>query len=126
MKKNTIDTGVIRKFVTGATRDSAADKVDYDGFLSVHVLRAYGAYMHKHRVQSDGSVRDSDNWQHGIPREVYRKSAWRHFVDWWAQHRAGKDTTESACALLFNIMGDTHEALKGRMIPEWLQQKRKQ
>lgn len=124
MKKGkTVDTGVIRIFPTGATRDTAKDKIDYDGFLSAPVLRAYGAYMHKHRVQADGSLRDSANWQKGISREVYRKSAWRHFLAWWEQHRNGQDTTEVACALLFNIMGDTHEALKTNPNPKWIAKK---
>lgn len=107
-----MSTKRIRTFATGATRDTDAGKIDFDGFLSPAVLRAYGAYMHRHRVQSDGSIRDSDNWQKGIPREQYRKSAWRHFMDWWELHRAGQDATEAACALLFNVMGDMHEALK--------------
>jgi hypothetical protein len=101
----------MRTFATGATRDTCTDKIDFDGFLSIPFLRAFGAYMHKHRKQSDGSMRASDNWQKGIPREVYRSSAWRHFIDWWQAHREGKDTTEHACALMFNIQGDTHEAL---------------
>ena len=102
-----------RTFSTGATRDTDADKLDFDGFLSAPVLRRFAEYMHKHRKMRDGSLRASDNWQKGIPREQYRKSAWRHFAEWWEMHRAGKDTTEAACALLFNLMGDTHEALKG-------------
>jgi hypothetical protein len=108
----TIDTGTVRQFATGATRDTAMDKPDFDGFLSESVLRAFGAYMHKHRKQSDGSLRDSDNWQKGIPRPVYRKSAWRHFLDWWGRHRRNEDIEEAACALLFNVMGDLHEYLK--------------
>ena len=102
-----------RTFSTGATRDTDADKLDFDGFLSAPVLRSFAAYMHKNRKRRDGSLRASDNWQKGIPREQYRKSAWRHFMEWWEMHRAGQDTTEAACALLFNVMGDTHEALKG-------------
>ena len=103
----------VRQFETGATRDDDAGKLDFDGFLSPEVLQCYAEYMNKHRVQSDGNLRASDNWQKGIPREQYRKSAWRHFYDWWRKHREGEDTTEAACALLFNVMGDLHEKLKG-------------
>lgn len=102
----------VRTFASGATRDTDQDKLDFDGFLSPHALRAFGQYMHRHRQQSDGQLRDSDNWQKGIPREQLRKSAFRHFLAWWELHRAGRDCTEEACALLFNLMADLHESLK--------------
>jgi len=110
----TLDNGCMRYFATGATRDTSQDKLDFDGFLSIEVLTEFAKYMHKHRKQSDGSLRASDNWRKGIPRECYRKSAWRHFLDWASLHRSGKDTIEAACALLFNIFGDTFEALKAQ------------
>ena len=103
-----------RKFDTGAMRDTEQGKPDYEGFLSSAVLKRYGEYMHQHRHMADGSVRDSDNWQRGIPRSVYIKSAWRHFMDWWTAHRNG-DTMgleDALCALLFNTMGFLHETLK--------------
>jgi len=104
----------MRVFTTGATRDTDAEKHDYDGFFSPAVLRRFGEYMHQHRKQADGKLRASDNWQKGIPRDVYRKSAWRHFIDWWEAHREGDHARcmEAAAALLFNVMGDMHEALK--------------
>lgn len=108
----------MRQFETGATRDSDIAKFDYEGFLSPLVLERFGAYMHKHRIQVDGSLRDSDNWQKGIPLDAYLKSGWRHFHDWWMQHRGqpGKDTLEdSLCALLFNVQGYLHETLKKRL-----------
>jgi len=77
----------MRKFSTGATRDKDTTKLDYDGFLSPLTLHSYAKYLHKHRIQSDGTYRDSDNWQKGIDKKVYMKSAWRHFADWWALHR---------------------------------------
>lgn len=108
------DNGTLRTFDTGATRDTAQNKPDYDGFLSPAVLEAYGAYMHRNRVQSDGTLRDSDNWQKGIPRDVYRKSAWRHFLAFWKHARSGEDgaATQDAMALMFNVMGWTHETIK--------------
>src|SRR3972149_6479395 len=77
----------IRTFSTGATRDTNQNKPDYEGFLSPLVIKRFGEYMSKHRVQSDGNLRDSDNWQKGIPKEEYMKSAWRHFMDWWLENR---------------------------------------
>lgn len=105
----------IRKFDTGATRDTDAGKHDYEGYLSPLVVSRFGEYMTKHRVQADGGVRASDNWQKGIPKEEYIKSAFRHFVDWWSWHRghAGKELLEEAlCGLLFNVMGYLHEHLR--------------
>lgn len=101
----------IRTFDTGATRDTDENKLDFDGFLSPLALERYAQYMHKHRKQSDGGMRDSDNWQKGIPLDAYMKSGWRHFRDWWREHR-GYDTDdgieESLCALIFNAMGYLH------------------
>lgn len=99
----------MRRFDTGATRDTDDEKLDYEGFLSPYALDAFARYMHQHRRQADGTQRASDNWQRGIPREAYMKSAWRHFMDWWRAHRAGEDPTEALCALLFNVMGYLHE-----------------
>lgn len=103
----------MRNFETGATRDSDVDKLDYEGFLCPLVLERYAQYLHKHRQTANG-LRDSDNWQNGIPRDVYIKSAWRHFHAMWKHHRGYADTdiTEDICGLLFNIMGYLHETIK--------------
>ena len=109
-----INSGV-RKFETGATRDSDKDKYDYEGFLSPLVLEAFAAYMHRHRHQSDGSLRDSDNWQKGIPLVQYMKSLWRHFFDVWKEHRGCPSKEGIVFALLgtfFNTQGYLHEVLK--------------
>ncbi|MFA5378845.1 MAG: hypothetical protein WC455_24040 [Dehalococcoidia bacterium] len=114
----------MREFNTGATRDTDNGKIDYDGFLSPLVIKRYGEYMNKNRVQADGKIRDSDNWQKGIPLCAYIKSLWRHFVDVWTLHRneyngdanltyASVDELEEAlCAVIFNASGYLHELLK--------------
>lgn len=107
----------VRTFGTGATRDIDTNKFDYEGFLSPLALERFAEYMHKNRIQRDGSTRDSDNWQKGIPLDAYMKSGWRHFFDWWNQHRGnktGEDLEESLCALLFNTFGYLHEIRKRR------------
>ena len=111
----------MRQFETGATRDSDETKFDYDGFLSPAVIEAFGQYMHNHRKQSDGRLRDSDNWQKGIPQSVYRKSLWRHFWEVWSLHRANKkgpQLMEALMAMLFNIQGLAHELIKENRVPE--------
>jgi hypothetical protein len=115
------DDGTIRTFDTGATRDTAQDKHDLEGFLSPLVLEMYARYMHANREQSDGSIRASDNWQKGIPKDAYMKSGWRHFMDWWMFHRTGFSRVpvdEVLCALMFNVMGYLHERLANRIAEE--------
>ena len=116
--------GQMRTFDTGATRDTETDKYDYEGFMSPLVVRRFGQYMHEHRVQADGTLRDSDNWQKGIPKDVYLKSAFRHFVDWWLYHRKHlvQGLIEDAlCGLLFNVQGYLHELLLERQESDFQQ-----
>lgn len=110
-----------RYFEGGAYRDTNNGKPDYEGYLSPLSLEAYGRYMMRHQKQSDGVIRDSDNWQKGIPATEYMKSAWRHFIDWWKCHRqyqkqpSGYNASmleEALCALMFNVMGYLHELMK--------------
>jgi hypothetical protein len=104
----------MRTFDSGATRDDDTTKPDYEGFLSPLVIERFGEYMTKHRKQADGNLRDSDNWQKGIPLDQYVKSMWRHFFDVWKWHRNGGANPEELCALLFNVMGYLHETLKAK------------
>lgn len=109
-----------RTFDTGATRSADKYRDDPEGYLSPLVIDRYNAYMTKHRLQPDGTVRDSDNWQRGIPLDAYVKGMWRHFLHLWTRHRGWKvrdplaatDAQEDLCALLFNVSGYLHELLK--------------
>jgi len=107
----------MREFETGAIRDSSDSKIDYDGFFSPLVFEAFGEYMHGHRKQADGKLRASDNWQKGIPKEEYRKSMWRHFVEFWAISRGWRkgNIVDELCGVMFNAMGYLHEVIKERM-----------
>lgn len=110
----------MRAFSTGATRDVDLNKYDYEGFLSPLVLDAYGRYMNACRVTAVG-LRDSDNWQKGIPLVAYMKSAWRHFFSWWGAHRRECNCPSiitDLCAVIFNASGYLHEFLKAH--PELL------
>ena len=103
---------LMREFETGATKSSDVGKVDLEGFLSPMALRSYGEYMLKHQKQADGEMRESDNWQHGIPMDVLMKSMFRHFHDVWSMHRDGFDYDEimedALCALFFNVQAMLH------------------
>lgn len=111
-----------RTFDTGAKRNAEAGKLDYEGFLSPYVLERFAQYLNKHRKMEDGSLRDSDNWQLGIPRPVYMKSLWRHFLDMWKQHRQGvlwgEAFEDAICGVMFNAMGYLHEMLKAKRADE--------
>ena len=110
----------IRKFVSGATRDTDEGKYEPWGFLSPLALHRFSEYMHKHRKQADGSLRSSDNWKKGIPVAVYCHSLMRHVFDFWLVmtgfkprfDKAVEDPVEIACAIMFNVQGFLHEALK--------------
>jgi hypothetical protein len=107
----------MRNFDTGATRNVDNSKPDYEGFLSPLALKRFAEYMNANRVQADGKVRDSDNWQKGIPLESYMKSGFRHFFDWWQNHRgiaADEDIEVALCALMFNAQGYLHEIMKAK------------
>ena len=70
-----------RIFKTGANRNSDYGKFDYEGFNNPLVEYSFASYMHQHRKLEDGTLRDSDNWQKGIPREELIKSLIRHIQD---------------------------------------------
>ena len=112
----------MRRFESGATRDTDEGKLDYESFFSPLVLKRRAEYMHEHRIQADGSLRPGDNWQKGIPPNEYMKSMFRHFMDAWTTHRAGNelgwddgtqaDMAYALCAIMFNAEGYLHELLK--------------
>lgn len=113
----------VRQFATGAKRSADHDRIDPEGFLSPLVIERFSAYLHKHRTMPDGSQRESDNWQKGMPLATYMKGAWRHLLHWWTRHRgfpvtdpkAAANIEEDLCALIFNASGYLHEILKARV-----------
>lgn len=139
-KEGTIPTtagnGPQQGFATGATRSTNEGKVDYEGHLNPDVLAVFGEYMHAHRVQRDGQLRASDNWQKGIPTYRYVKSLIRHTFEFWRMWRgtvvrnpdSGAHFTfrEVLSAMLFNVMGIIFEAtqrhpefLDSQALPGW-------
>lgn len=108
----------MRKFDSGATRNTDTDNLDFEGFFSPLAMKAFAEYMHENRIQADGTLRDSDNWQKGIPLDSYMKSGYRHFFDWWCEHR-GLESREgmrkALCGLMFNLQGYLHELEKEKI-----------
>jgi len=113
----------MREFDSGATRDENQDKPTYESFLSPLVLEEFGRYMHQHRYQANGVIRDGDNWQKGIPTDTYMDSLLRHVMDVWLHHRgyperAREDLREALCAILFNTQGYLFNILLESMEPQ--------
>lgn len=71
----------IRTFDSGATRDTSNGKFEYLGFM--HPLNDYSfaKYMNTHRLQTDGTLRDSNNWWKGFGKENVIQSLVRHIED---------------------------------------------
>jgi hypothetical protein len=99
----------LRRFETGAIRDTAEGKYEYDGFYHPLVVEAFAGYMDKHRNLPDGSKRGSDNWW-GLfgedHKSVCMQSLMRHTMDLWKEHRGfeSRDGIEEALGgLMFNI-----------------------
>ncbi len=121
--KTSAGKGEIRKFDTGATRDTVEGKLDYVKALCPLVLRRYVQYLNKHRLQPDGKMRAFDNWKKGIPREVYHSSKGRHFfADWLLEegyevsdNHGPVDEEDALCGEIFNAMGKLRGILKGKM-----------
>lgn len=114
----------IRQFGTGATRDTVEGKLNYIKALCPLVLEQYVQYLSKHRLQSDGNLRDWDNWKKGIPKDTYLESLFRHVHAVWMLNeghpvqdsRGNVDIKDALCGVIFNAMGMLHEILKDRMI----------
>lgn len=105
----------LRLFATGANRNLDTGKLDFDGFLHPAFIEAFGTYMHFNRHLENGDLRDSDNWQKGIPTDVCRKSMWRHFLDAWKAlrgHTVQENIIWALMGLAFNVQCITVNLLK--------------
>lgn len=67
-----------REFDTGATRNASDGKFVYKDFINPLNEYSFAKYMHGKRKMSDGSIRDGDNWQKGIPQDSLLDSLRRH------------------------------------------------
>lgn len=102
----------MRKFLTGAVRDSEEGKEDYVECLSFIALRRYAMYMtEKKKKYSAG------NFKKGIPIESYEKSLMRHIQKYFANKYEGQDIEKEEdhlSAILFNCAGIMHEEEKAK------------
>lgn len=90
--------GEVRVFATGAQRDDNKGKIRPD-LISPLMLKALG------KVLADGAIHYSErNWEKGIPNEVLKESASRHYLS-WMNNEVDED---HAAKLIFNIMAWIH------------------
>ena len=119
---NKIPNIKIREFETGATRDTSEGKLEYARFLSPIVLKRFAEYMDLHRKQTDGNLREPDNWMNlfGDKHEdVCLDSLWRHLMDVWLINKgfpneAREDLESALCAMLFNTQAWLFKVLKDK------------
>lgn len=68
----------MRKFQSGATRDSNDGKIAYYGFRHPLVEHSFGKYMLGHQIQADGKKREANNWWGTWDEKISIDSLVRH------------------------------------------------
>lgn len=93
-----------RVFESGAKRDSNVGKIRPD-LISPLMLKSLG------KVLAEGAEHYGErNWEKGIPQEVFKESASRHYLQWM-----NNETDEDhAAKLIFNVMGFIHNRDKNK------------
>lgn len=87
-----------RSFQSGAKRDSNINKIRPD-LISPYMLKALG------KVLADGAIHYGErNWEKGMPFEVLKESAARHYVSWMNN----EEDEDHAAKLIFNVMAYIH------------------
>lgn len=87
-----------RIFESGAQRDSNQGKIRPD-LISPYMLKALG------KVLADGAGHYGErNWEKGMPLDVFKESAARHYVQWMAN----ETDEDHAAKLIFNVMAYIH------------------
>jgi len=94
-----------RTFDTGANRNSDEGKHDIEGFNNPMVDEIFNSYMYKHSKLEDGTIRQGDNWQKGIPHEELLKSLLRHtqaVMLYMRGYETEESIQDSLCGVRFN------------------------
>ena len=100
----------MRKFGSGAIRDSDDSKENYIESIPWLALRRYAAYM-----KSKEKVYGKGNFKKGIPIESYEESALRHVQKYISNKYEGGEfelDQDHLSAVLFNIFGIMFEEEK--------------
>ncbi len=97
----------MRKFSSGAVRDTEEGKEDYIETISWRAFKRYAQYM-----TSKKSRYGSGNFKKGIPIESYEKSLVRHLQKYLAnKYEDGtiEKDEDHLSAIVFNVFGIMHE-----------------
>jgi len=76
----------IREFESGANRNSSLGKLAYKDFINPLNEYSFATYMDSKRLLDDGTYRNGDNWQHGIPQVSLADSLIRHVKEFELLH----------------------------------------
>lgn len=114
----------MRKFKGGATRGNADGKINY-AHSSALAERVWCEYMHQHRIQEDGKLREPDNYKKGMDVESYRTGLAGHnkdielLLEGHKVFEKGKEVTpfDAIMASKFNLQGLIIELMRGYPIP---------
>jgi hypothetical protein len=103
---------MIRKFSTGAVRDTDTDKPNFPECFSYLAFWRYGQFMKKASAKYG-----ENNWQKGITKDSYKQSLMRHLVRYLANEQGARLEldTDHLSAALFNLMGLMHEEEKEKL-----------
>lgn len=106
----------IRKFESGAVRDSEAKKEDYIETISWTAFKRYAEFMtgKKNRY-------GSGNFKKGIPIDAYERSLIRHITKYLInkfENGSLEKEEDHLCSMLFNIFGIIHEEERLKNAPK--------
>lgn len=103
----------MRKFLTGAIRDSDDNKEDYTETISWLSFKRYAEYMTGKKKKYGAG-----NFKKGIPIESYEQSLMRHIQKYFANKYEGANlepNEDHLSAAWFNIQGIMYEEEKTKI-----------
>jgi len=98
------DSGERTEFASGMVRDTQEGKLEGDRCAEGPMLQRWGEHLTKGAVKYPDLGPGRANWTLAMEGDEYvrfRKSAWRHFMQWWY----GERDEDHAAAVFFNING---------------------
>lgn len=113
----------MRKFETGATRNSDEGRYNPARSIGWRAMAAYANWVEKHATLPDGSKRPTDNWKKGFPLDAIEVSLGRHAMEFLAAVERGdyEAADESAMGIWFNCQAYVFEREKAKEAEEKLE-----
>lgn len=98
------DSGKREEFASGMVRDTQEGKLEGDRCAEGPMLQRWAEHLTKGAAKYPDRAPGQANWTLASGEAEYvrfRKSAWRHFMQWWA----GEKDEDHAAGVFFNING---------------------